>query len=190
MFDWLTEFDAQAALTCAMIFGARICDVSLGTLRTIAVVHGKRGLAFLLGFFEVLIWVIVVSRVISNLHNPAYAVSYALGFASGNYVGMVLESWFALGEQVIRVFTRAGADVAARLRAEGWAVTVFSGQGRDGPVSILFAQVSRREVVRVADVARSVDPDCYYVVDDVRLASTVVTQPDRQTGRRIIVNRK
>lgn len=182
--------DLNVLLTCLFIIVARIGDVSLGTLRTIAVVQGKRWRAFTLGFFEVLIWVTVVSRVIQNLAHPAYAVAYAFGFASGNYVGMILESWFAFGEQVIRIFTRRGTILANQLRATGLGVTEFFGQGRDGPVSILFVQVARKQAEKVADSARELDPDCYYVIDDVRLASTVLGSVDRVTGRRAILNRK
>lgn len=182
--------DLNVVLTCLFIIVARIGDVSLGTLRTIAVVQGKRWQAFALGFFEVLIWVTVVARVIQNLSHPAYAIAYALGFASGNYVGMLMESWFAFGEQAIRIFSRQGTVLANKLRAEGLAVTEFFGQGRDGPVSILFVQVSRKQARRVAAHARELDPDCYYVVDDVRLASTVLASIDQSTGRRAILNRK
>lgn len=92
---------------------ARITDVSLGTLRTMNVMQGRRGVAWILGFCEILIWVFAVSKVIGNLQQPAYAIAYALGFATGNYVGMTFEKWIALGEQVVRVFTRAGAQIAA-----------------------------------------------------------------------------
>ena len=68
-------------LTCLLIVAARITDVSLGTIRTINVVQGRRTLALVLGFFEVLIWVFVVSRVINEIRQPAYALAYALGFA-------------------------------------------------------------------------------------------------------------
>ncbi len=39
-----------------LIFTARICDVSIGTLRIIFVSKGKKSIAPFLGFFEVLIW--------------------------------------------------------------------------------------------------------------------------------------
>lgn len=154
------------------IVGARILDVTLGTLRTVAVIHGRRTAAFVLGFVEVLIWVLVVSSVISTVkENPWYAIAYALGFATGNYLGITIEGRFAFGKQVVRVFTRHGIEVAAALRAEKVPVTEFEGRGKDGPISMLFIELGRRDASRMLAKIRALDPHCYYVVDDVRLAS-------------------
>lgn len=160
--------DLNTLLVCLLIVLARITDVSLGTIRTMFVFNGRRDVAFILGFFEVLVWVLVVSKVITNLNNPLYAVAYAFGYAAGNYVGMTIESWVAFGEQVVRIFTREGARVAAALREDNWRVTEFNGTGRDGPLSILLIQSPRRKSVSVIAQARALDPQCYYIVDDVR----------------------
>jgi uncharacterized protein YebE (UPF0316 family) len=158
-------------LTCLLIVAARIMDVSLGTIRTINVVQGRRALALVLGFFEVLIWLLVVSRVISQIQQPAYAIAYALGFALGNYVGMTIESRLALGRQVVRIFSRQGTEMAVALREAGLRVTQFDGYGRDGPVQELFIEIGRRHAGSVIEQARVLDPKCFFMVDDVRLVS-------------------
>ncbi|MBI2420212.1 MAG: hypothetical protein HYV28_20310, partial [Ignavibacteriales bacterium] len=38
----------------------RICDVSIGTFRTILVVQGRKLYAGVAGFFEVLIWIFAI----------------------------------------------------------------------------------------------------------------------------------
>lgn len=156
----------------ALIFAARVADVSLGTLRTTFIVRGKRAFAFALGFIEVLVWVVVVAQVITNLSHPIYLFAFALGFASGTVVGITFEDWFAIGEQVVRVFTARGESLASALRARGFTVTAFSGAGRDGAVYLLFVQVRRRKAHTVIATARELDPSCFYTVDDVRLASS------------------
>jgi hypothetical protein len=103
-----------------------------------SVVNGRAKLSFGLGFFEILIWVFAVSRVIQNLNNPAYAISYALGFALGNWIGVKLEQKIAFGEQVVRIFSSRGMDVAASLRHAGFVLTEFQGSGRDSFVTLLF----------------------------------------------------
>ncbi|MBK9118982.1 MAG: DUF2179 domain-containing protein [Phycisphaerales bacterium] len=176
---------------CLVIVTARIADVSLGTIRTIMVVQGRRGLAFVLGFFEILIWVSIVSSVIQQLgQQPLYAVAYAVGFALGNYVGMTIEQRLALGQQVVRVISRDGAQLAATLRSHGYRVTQFDGFGRDGPVQELFVQVHRRDTARVIAEVRSQDPKCYFTVDDVRLASTSALATHQQGGWRGMMKRK
>lgn len=162
----------EVILTSLFIIAARIADVSMGTLRTMAVINGRRGSAWLLGFFEVLVWIVVVSKVIETVdQNPLYAVAYALGFATGNFIGITIEGRIAFGDQVLRVFTREGAAMAAALRQEGSTVTEFQGMGRDGPVQMLFIQTRRKNIPAVVQRARAIDPTCYYVVDDIRAAS-------------------
>ena len=73
----------------ALIICARIADVSLDTMRIIFLNRGRKVLAQILVFFEVLIWIVAVSQVMKNLANPICYLAYGLGFASGNYIGMV-----------------------------------------------------------------------------------------------------
>ncbi len=178
-------------LTCLLIIVARIADVSIGTIRTINVVQGRRTLAVCLGFFEVLIWVVVVSRVIQDINEqPIYPLAYALGFALGNYIGMTIESRIALGRQVVRIFTRQGAAVAGPLREAGYRVTQFDGCGRDGPVQQLFIEIVRKQAGNVIQQARALDPRCYYMVDDVRYASSADLEIGEPTGWRAVLKKK
>lgn len=177
-------------LTSLLIIFARIADVSLGTMRTVAVINGRRGVALVIGFFEVLIWVTVVRAVIHNLDNPVYAVSYAGGFALGTFVGVTIEDRFGTGKQVVRVFTRRGTELAVRLREQGFVVTVFEGSGREGPISMLFVEAGRRSMRRILDEVRHIDPDCFYILDDVRLSSGRRGRFHQPTGWRSLGKRK
>ena len=184
--------DFGVLATCLLIIIARIGDVSLGTVRTIMIVQGRRVVSWGLGFFEVLIWLYAVSSVMNNLNRPIYALSYAFGFATGNYVGLTVERWLSLGQQAVRIFTRSGPLMASLLRENRFGVTEFDGRGRDGPVHELFIQTRRRGIPRLVDLARQVDPDCFYVIEDVRMASTAYTNGAgrEQTGWRAIIKKK
>lgn len=164
----------EIALGCGLIFVARLFDVSLDTLRMIAVIRGRRGLAWVLGFVQVLIWIYAISYAMKHITEPVYAVAYALGFACGNFLGITIEQWLAHGDQVIRVFTKPEfADMmASRLRGHGYGVTIFDGRGKDGAVSQLYVESTRKRVRDAARLCRSMDPACFYVIDDVRAAST------------------
>ncbi len=175
---------------CLLIVLARITDVSLGTLRTVCVVNGHKGRAWVLGFFEVLVWVLVVSKVITNLNHPAYVVAYAIGAATGSWVGITAEQRLAFGEQVVRIFSRKGREMAARLRELGYRVTEIDGRGRDGHVELLFIEVPRKQAMRVAQMARGLDPECYFVVDDIRMTSAAMVRFHQPTGWRGVMNKK
>ncbi len=177
---------------CIVIIIARIGDVSLGTMRTVAVVSGHRGMAWLFGLLEVSIWVFVVAAVIANIATePAYGVAFAIGAATGNYVGVTLQNWLPFGDQVIRIFTRQGEALFDDLRNRKFRVTMFQGVGRDGAVTMLFIQVRRSGTLQVVRAARKLDPACFYTIDDIRVADTATiarpsltttTPPQSQSG--------
>lgn len=151
-----------------MIAFARMFDVALGVLRLSAQAAGRRGSAWALAFVEALIWVIVVASIVTNLNHPLYAIFYALGFATGTAVGVTLEGFFARGEQVVRVFTKKGDEMSAAIRAKGIRVTQFEGKGFNGPTQLLFIHIARRKAKLIPRMARSIDEDCFVVIDDVR----------------------
>lgn len=161
-------FSKESILLALLIFVARVFDVSLGTLRHAMIVRSKRAITFFIAFFESLVWVFAVSKVLTNLTDPLMALAYALGFASGTFVGITLESFLKIGDQVVKVFSVKGMEVAAKLRSEGFRVTEFIGQGRDSEVVLLFVQVRRREAKKVLKSARVIDNHCFLVVEDIK----------------------
>ena len=165
-------FTQEHLLTALIIFAARIADVSLGTFRHVMIIKRKRLYAFLIAFFESLIWVYAVSRVITALTDPLTSIAFALGFASGTYIGITIEGFFKIGDQAVRIFSSKGDEVSCCLREQGFRVTVFTGEGRDGIVKMMFVQVKRRNVKKVFTCARNIDPSCFMVVDDISKAYT------------------
>lgn len=159
---------ASSIVIALTIFIARVCDVGLGTIRHALIIRGKKHYVFIIAFFEALIWVYAVSRVMSSIQDPLTSFAFALGFATGTFVGMTIESMLKIGEQVIRVFSKSGHLVAQQLRGNDYRVTVFEGSGRDSAVQLLFVQARRRDVSRVMGVARQADPNCFIILDDIR----------------------
>ena len=92
-----------------LIFLARVCDVSLGTIRIIFVSRGVQYLAPIVGFFEVLIWLLAISQILQNLTNIYYYLFYAGGFATGNFVGMYIDNKLSIGMVHLRIITRKNA---------------------------------------------------------------------------------
>lgn len=165
-FDWHTW-----VLLPLLIFASRIVDVTLGTLRIIFTSRGQRNIAPVLGFVEILIWIIIVSEVIGNVQSlPAY-IGYAAGFASGTYVGMLIEDRMAMGTLVLRVILAEGADeLAAALRLAGFGVTSVDGEGAQGPVKLLYTVVQRKNMPVVSSIIRAVSPGAFYAVEEARSA--------------------
>lgn len=150
-----------------LVFLFRIVDVSLSTMRILLVVRGKRLVGPLLGFVEVLIWVMVVGVVIRNLGSPWHLIAYAAGFSTGTAVGMWIEGKLALGVSSLEIVCREGGRVVAEgLRGLGFGVTELVGRGRAGDVSLIKTVVRRRHVPRVLEVVETSDPDAFVAVQE------------------------
>lgn len=152
-----------------LIFLARICDVSIGTLRIIFVSKGKRNIAPVLGFFEVLIWITAISKIMQNLDNYVNYIAYAGGFATGNYVGMIIEERLAMGILMIRVFaSERGSELVNILNASGYGATVVEAHGARDKVHLIYTIVHRTELDKVIEQINSFNPKAFYTVEDVR----------------------
>jgi uncharacterized protein YebE (UPF0316 family) len=148
-----------------LIFLLRIVDVSMATVRVTSIVRGPRWLAPVIGFFEILIWVVAVGAAIQNLGSWLHVVGYAGGYATGTAVGMWVESRLALGWGVVRTISRGPAGrLAAALRDAGFGVTEQAGHGKSGPVDVLYAVVRRRQIPKVLDIIDEVEPESFVTV--------------------------
>lgn len=152
-----------------MIMLLRICDMSLDTIRVLFVVRGKKLLVFILGFFQSVIFVLAISSVLTKMDNILNVLGYALGFATGNVVGMLIETRLAIGHILVTIISSTrGAYIAERLRAGGYAVTEISGRGKDGTVFELHASVNRKDVDSVETIVLETDPHAFVTAEDVR----------------------
>lgn len=153
----------------AVICIARITDVSIGTVRVIFVSKGMKLLASVLGFFEVLIWLVVIGEVMQNLTQWQNYIGYATGFALGNYVGIAIEARLAFGTVLLRVITAVDAgDLIAALREKNYGVTCVDGEGKYGPVKILMMLVARTELPQTLEIVDHHNPHAFYSIEDVR----------------------
>ncbi len=152
-----------------IIFGLRIVDVSLATLRMLMVMRGRKQIAPLIGFVEVLIWIFAVGTAIRYLHSPLHLIGYAGGFAMGTLVGVWIEEKMALGMAAVRVMSQyGGSEIAGSLRQRGFGVTQFAAQGRDGHVEVLYTVLRRRDVSGVLKQVSRQDPHAFVTVEEPR----------------------
>jgi len=167
------------------IFLARIVDVSLGTLRIIFVTKGMRKVAPLIGFFEVFIWLLAISRIMQNLDNWVCYVAYAAGFASGNLIGMLIEEKLAIGHEMIRVITRKDAtNLIDELRETGHGVTWVKAKGVEGDVAVLYI-IARRSMIRdVLDLINKHNPRALYTVEAIKYVNKEIFHRSEEERQR------
>jgi uncharacterized protein YebE (UPF0316 family) len=155
-----------------LIFLSRLTDVTLATLRNIFIHKGFKKIVPLIGFFEVLIWLIAMKQVLGHVDNIAAYLAWAGGFATGTYVGMRIEEHLALGNQVIRVITTEedSTELIKMLRDSNHGLTVVDGMGAKGPVKLLFTIVQRKHIKGIIEKIEAIQPNAFYTIEDVRSA--------------------
>lgn len=152
-----------------LIFLARLCDVTLDTVRIIFVSRGMKLLAPLIGFLEVLIWLVAIRQIIGNMSNISYYFAYAGGFAMGNYIGIYIEERMAIGTVIIRIIAqKEAAELINMLIGARYGVTYVDAQGALGPVKIIFTIVKRKNIGNVLDLVKKSNPLAFFTIEDIR----------------------
>ncbi|MBE9511568.1 MAG: DUF2179 domain-containing protein [Bacteroidetes bacterium] len=155
-----------------LIFLARICDVTIGTMRIIMISKGRKLLAPVLGFFEILIWIMAIGKIMQNLSNPVCYIAYAGGFAIGNYVGMKVEEKLAMGLIVLRIITQKDAsELIKALREMGFGITEIDAMGKDKKVHVIFSIIKRHDAPVVVEKINNFNPKAFYTIEDIRAIS-------------------
>ncbi|MCS7032383.1 MAG: DUF5698 domain-containing protein [Phycisphaerae bacterium] len=160
-------------LGALLIFGLRIIDVSIGTVRTMFTVRGNRIVAGLLGVIESGVFIFAISRVLSEAgRDPLRMAGYALGFATGTVLGITIEKWIASGTILVRVISpKHVIRLRASLLNEGFGVTAVRGEGREGEVVILFIVAPRRRGKQVLTTINEIDPDAFVTIEPISHAT-------------------
>lgn len=173
--DFLNQFQGPVfswVVIPLLIILARICDVSIGTVRIIMVGKGYRLLAAFLGFFEVVIWITVAGQIFKNLDNFIYYIAWGIGFATGTYIGMYIEGRLSLGQVIVRIITRNDSwELIWRLKERNYNVTTLEAEKTSGGEKIIFAVLKRQDLNSALEIIEAHDPDAFYSVEDVRMVS-------------------
>lgn len=176
--DYLSIIDPKIYALVVLpifIFIARILDVSLGTIRIVFISKGFKYLVPIIGFFEILIWLLAIGQIMQNLSNIYYYIFYAAGFAVGNFVGMHIEERLSIGTQIIRVITRKSAsELLETLKSKGYGITSSEAKGNKGQVKIIYAIINRRDVKNIITLIKKYNPNAFYTIEDVKFVSKKV----------------
>ena len=166
-----------------LIFIARMCDVTLGTLRNVFISKGFRNVVPILGFFEVTIWLISIRQIMRHLDNPLCYIAFAGGFAMGTYVGLFIEKRLAIGLQVLRIIINQNAQpLIDMLQQANFGVTIIDGHGAKGPVKIIFTIIKRKDFDFVRQLINQTNPQAFYSIEDIRIASQGVFPSSANTS--------
>ncbi|MBY5951073.1 DUF2179 domain-containing protein [Algoriphagus sp. NF] len=156
----------------ALIFIARVGDVSINTLRIMFMMNGKKNVAPILGFFEALIWLLAIGQIFQNIDNPVSYIAYAGGFGMGTYVGMRFDEKLALGRVLVRVITpKPLPELIEYMKERDYRFTSVGAEGRYGKVNLLFTVMKRDSLQTFVDKVKSIDEKAFYTIESVKRIS-------------------
>jgi uncharacterized protein YebE (UPF0316 family) len=153
------------------IFFAKIIEVSLCTVRTVLITRGEKLFGSIIGFFEVIIWLYLISTILIGINEaPFKMVAYSLGFACGNYIGCILEEKLALGLITINaiVSEKDGPTLAQILRSENIGVTLMDAEGLKEAKKLLILHVKRKRKSRVVKLIQNSNINAVISLSDTK----------------------
>jgi|SRR5208337_5238460 len=164
-----------------LIFLARIGDVSMETIRVIYITRGIKYLAPFIAFFEIIIWLLAMEVVMSDLTNIANFFAFAFGYATGTYVGLIIEEKLSIGMVIMRIVTteESNEEIAAFLETENFGVTSMDAKGTRGNVKLLLSLVNRADVPRITGHIQTTNPTAFFSIEDVRYVNQGVFRPKK-----------
>ncbi|HPW61642.1 MAG TPA: cyclic-di-AMP receptor [Cyclobacteriaceae bacterium] len=169
-----------------LIFLARICDVSINTIRIIYMLGGRRFTATLLGFFEAFIWLLVIREIFKHLDNWLCYVAYPAGFACGIFVGMIIEEKIAYGKVIVRIITRKDvSQLIQYLNLQHFRFTKVNAEGPDGNETLVFTVLERERLDDLLNKLKELIPTAFYTIEKVKAAAESGALPEERGGLRI-----
>ena len=159
-----------------LIFLARITDVSINTIRIIYVLGGRRFTATMLGFFESFIWLMAIRQIFEHLDNWICYIAYPAGFASGIFIGMIIEERIAYGKVIVRIITRKEVlELINYLNTKKFRYTHVNAEGPDGHENLVFTVLERESLEELLYKLKDILPTAFYTVEKVNRATEVGT---------------
>jgi uncharacterized protein YebE (UPF0316 family) len=166
-----------------LIFLSRIADQSIGSMRLIFLAKGFKFIAPMLGFFEVIIWLIAVSQIMKHLDNVLCYIAYGAGFAMGNYIGMTLEERISIGTVLVRIIpTLNTEELIYAMRTRNFGLTTIDANGSRGEVKIFISIISRKDLKEYISIINKINPNAFYTIEDVRTINQGIVRNNQRNS--------
>ena len=154
-----------------LIVVVKTIEVALATLRIKLITKGQQVEGSLVGFVEIIIWVIVASVVLNDIaSDPWKVIAYAVGFSLGNYLGSVLEEKIGLGTMKVDIIIQEdkAKKVIDELRDRGFGVTVLDGEGRNYRRKVLLVILKRKQAPKFVRMVHEIVDDAFITMSDIK----------------------
>ena len=166
-----------------LIFLSRIADQSIGSMRLIFLAKGFKFIAPMLGFFEVIIWLIAVSQIMKHLDNVLCYIAYGAGFAMGNFIGMTLEERISIGTVLVRIIPNLNTEeLIYALRSRSFGLTIVDANGSRGEVKIFISIINRKDLKEYISIINKINPSAFYTIEEVKTINQGIVRNNQRNS--------
>ena len=155
-------------LICLKIFFARILDVSLGTIKTFYVLKEKKIIAFIISFIELIIWYYAARTALSlDVSSILIPISYALGYATGTYIGMFFSVRYIKGNLVVTIVSdKITKKDINRIKREDFGITSIKTEDNK---RYLIVGVNKANLERLKSIITQIDGNSFMIINDTKI---------------------
>lgn len=155
---------------CIKIFFARLLDVTLSTFRTMVLVKGQKVLPAIIGFFEVLVWLMVVEETLkTETDSLLVPIAYAAGYAIGSLLGTYVSNKFIKSMCAVQVVTnKSNTKLINAIKKAGYGISIIDlKKDKDSDKKeMLFVEVNNSSVKKLKELIHKYDKNAFIVVSD------------------------
>jgi len=160
---------------CIKIFFARLLDVTLSTFRTMVLVKGQKVLPAIIGFFEVLVWLMVVEETLKTEVDSIWVpISYAAGYAIGSLLGTYVSNKFLKNMCAVQVVTdKSNTKLINAIKKAGYGISIIDlKKDKETPKKeMLFIEVNNSSVKALKELINKHDEYAFIVVSDSKFVT-------------------
>ncbi len=158
------------ALLCLKVFIGRFIEVTLSTMNTLYIVKGKRLMATIIGFIDILIWFLIVKEALNTPESSLWiALSYAGGYAFGTYFGSVIATYLIKGTTQVQVVTKnVDNKVTDALKKDGYGASIIPcyGLNTEEQSLMIYAQVDNKRIKEFKKLIKKLDPHAFVAITE------------------------
>ncbi len=157
-------------ILCLKVFFGRIIDVTLGTIRTLLTVKGKRLIASIVGFVEATIWFLIVKEALSTGNSSLWVVfAYAGGYAIGTYLGGLISNKIIRSNFCVQaIISQKNKKLVKILREEGYGVSVVDAKGHKSTKYMLFIEINHKSFKHLKELIMEMEPNAFIFVNETK----------------------
>ena len=134
-------------------------------------VKGKKFYASLIGFIEVLIWFLIVREALNTEESGIIiAIAYALGYATGTFIGGVLSNKFIQTPVSVQIITKIEVEsMITVLKNNHYGCSVIDVTGHENtPSKMIIVETMSKRVKDLTKLVNEVDDKAFIVISETK----------------------